>query len=192
MNRNLILFSTLLFFLIALYAANNWIPIIDVSKAEDVYMSNKDKKIKRVKIYHKAAKENYIFSKMMENNKGGLINAVITNHSKFWQINNKSGIFEGFDSKFDQLIQSIIKDNKLKIDYRGSTKLGKGKYADKKTQLYQLSFRCEYEDLLVFISEMEKNDRIYNIEELKIKNSLQKNNSGIVINMKINEINLGV
>jgi len=192
MNRNLILFSTLLFFLIALYATNNWIPIIDVSKAEDVYMSNKDKKIKRVKIYHKAAKENYIFSKMMENNKGGLINAVITNHSKFWQINNKSGIFEGFDSKFDQLIQSIIKDNKLKIDYRGSTKLGKGKYADKKTQLYQLSFRCEYEDLLVFISEMEKNDRIYNIEELKIKNPLQKNNSGIVINMKINEINLGV
>ena len=192
MNRNLILFSTLLFFLIALYATNNWIPIIDVSKAEDVYMSNKDKKIKRVKIYHKAAKENYIFSKMMENNKGGLINAVITNHSKFWQINNKSGIFEGFDSKFDQLIQSIIKDNRLKIDYRGSTKLGKGKYADKKTQLYQLSFRCEYEDLLVFISEMEKNDRIYNIEELKIKNSLQKNNSGIVINMKINEINLGV
>ena len=155
-------------------------------------MSNKDKKIKRVKIYHKAAKENYIFSKMMENNKGGLINAVITNHSKFWQINNKSGIFEGFDSKFDQLIQSIIKDNKLKIDYRGSTKLGKGKYADKKTQLYQLSFRCEYEDLLVFISEMEKNDRIYNIEELKIKNPLQKNNSGIVITMKINEINLGV
>jgi len=192
MNRNLILFSTLLFFLIALYATNNWIPIINVSKAEDVYMSNKDKKIKRVKIYHKAAKENYIFSKMMENNKGGLINAVITNHSKFWQINNKSGIFEGFDSKFDQLIQSIIKDNKLKIDYRGSTKLGKGKYADKKTQLYQLSFRCEYEDLLVFISEMEKNDRIYNIEELKIKNPLQKNNSGIVINMKINEINLGV
>jgi len=192
MNRNLILFSTLLFFLIALYATNNWIPIINVSKAEDVYMSNKDKKIKRVKIYHKAAKENYIFSKMMENNKGGLINAVITNHSKFWQINNKSGIFEGFDSKFDQLIQSIIKDNKLKIDYRGSAKLGKGKYVDKKTQLYQLSFRCEYEDLLVFISEMEKNDRIYNIEELKIKNPLQKNNSGIVINMKINEINLGI
>ena len=192
MNRNLILFSTLLFFLIALYAINNWIPIIDVSKAEDVYMSNKENKIKRVKIYHKAAKESYIFSKMMENNKGGLINAVIKNHSKFWQINNKSGIFEGFDSKFDQLIQSIIKDNKLKIDYRGSTKLGKGKYADKKTQLYQLSFRCEYEDLLVFVSEMEKNDRIYNIEELKIKNPLQKNNSGIIINMKINEINLGV
>jgi len=192
MNRNLILFSIVLFFLIGLYAINNWIPIINVSKAEDVYMSNKENKIKRVKIYHKAAKENYIFSKMMENNKGGLINAVIKNHSKFWQINNKSGIFEGFDSKFDQLIQSIIKDNKLKIDYRGSTKLGKGKYADKKTQLYQLSFRCEYEDLLVFISEMEKNDRIYNIEELKIKNPLQKNNSGIIINMKINEINLGV
>ena len=192
MNRNLILFSTLVFFLIGLYAIDNWISIIDVPKAKDVYMNNKEKKIKKVKIYHKAAKENYIFSKMMENNKGGLINAVIKNHSKFWQINNKSGIFEGFDSKFDQLIQSVIQNNKLKIDYRGSTKLGKGRYADKKTQLYQLSFRCEYEDLLVFISEMEKNDRIYNIEELKIKNPLQKNNSGIIVNMKINEINLGV
>ena len=192
MNRNLILFSTLIFFLIGLYSIDNWISIIDVPKARNVYMNNKEKKIKKVKIYHKAAKENYIFSKMMENNKGGLINAVIKNHSKFWQINNKSGIFEGFDSKFDQLIQSVIQDNKLKIDYRGSTKLGKGRYADKKTQLYQLSFRCEYEDLLVFISEMEKNDRIYNIEELKIKNPLQKNNSGIIVNMKINEINLGV
>ena len=192
MNRNLILFSTLVFFLIGLYAIDNWISIIDVPKAKGVYMNNKEKKIKKVKIYHKAAKENYIFSKMMENNKGGLINAVIKNHSKFWQINNKSGIFEGFDSKFDQLIQSVIQNNKLKIDYRGSTKLGKGRYADKKTQLYQLSFRCEYEDLLVFISEMEKNDRIYNIEELKIKNPLQKNNSGIIVNMKINEINLGV
>ena len=192
MNRNLILFSTLVFFLIGLYAIDNWISIIDVPKAKDVYMNNKEKKIKKVKIYHKAAKENYIFSKMMENNKGSLINAVIKNHSKFWQINNKSGIFEGFDSKFDQLIQSVIQNNKLKIDYRGSTKLGKGRYADKKTQLYQLSFRCEYEDLLVFISEMEKNDRIYNIEELKIKNPLQKNNSGIIVNMKINEINLGI
>jgi len=192
MNRNLILFSTLIFFLIGLYSIDNWISIIDVPKARNVYMNNKEKKIKKVKIYHKAAKENYIFSKMMENNKGSLINAVIKNHSKFWQINNKSGIFEGFDSKFDQLIQSVIQNNKLKIDYRGSTKLGKGRYADKKTQLYQLSFRCEYEDLLVFISEMEKNDRIYNIEELKIKNPLQKNNSGIIVNMKINEINLGV
>ena len=31
----------------------------------------------------------------------------------------------------------------------------------------------------------------YNIEELKIKNPLQKNNAGIIVNMKINEINLG-
>ena len=192
MNRNLILLSTLVVFLMGIFIIDNWIPIINISQAKDVYMFNKKSKIKKVKAYHKAAKENYIFSKMMENNKGGLINAVIKNHSKFWQVNNKSGIFEGFDSKFDQLIQSVIQNNKLKIDYRGSTKLGKGRYADKKTQLYQLSFRCEYEDLLVFISEMEKNDRIYNIEELRIKNPLQKNNSGIRVNMKINEINLGV
>ena len=188
MNRNLILFSTLLVFLMGIFIIDNWVPIINISQAKDVYMFNKKSKIKRVKAYHKASKENYIFSKMMENNKGGLINAVITNHPKFWE---KSGISAGFDSKFDDLVQNVIKENKLNIDYKGSTKLGKGRYADKKTQLYQLSFRCEYEDLIVFISELEKNDRIYNVEELKIKNSLQKNNAGIMVNMKINEINLG-
>ena len=192
MNRNLILFSILIFFLIGLYAINNWVSIINIPKAKNVYMNNKETKIKMVKIFHKSAKESYIFSKMMENNKDGLINAVIKNHAKFWEVDNNSGIFEGFDSKFDDLVQSIIKDNKLNIDYKGSDKLGKGKYADKKTQLYQLSFRCEYEDLLVFISEMEKNDRIYNIQNLKIKNPLQKNNAGIKVEMKINEINLGV
>ena len=192
MNRNLILFSALIVFLIGLYAIDNWIHIINIPKAKDVYMSNKENKIKIVKMFHKAAKENYIFSKMMENNKGGLINAVIKNHAKFWEVNNKNGIFEGFDSKFDHLIQSIIQDNQLKIDLVRSQKLGKGKYVDKKTQLYQLNFKCEYEDLLVFISEMEKNDRIYNIEELKIKNPLQKNHSGIQVQIKINEINLGI
>jgi len=192
MNRNLILFSVLIVLLIGLYAINNWVSIIDVPKAKNVYMNNKEKKIQMVKIFHKAAKESYIFSKMMENNKDGLIDAVIKNHAKFWEVDNNSGIFEGFDSKFDDLVQGVIKDNKLNIDYKGSDKLGKGKYADKKTQLYQLSFRCEYEDLLVFISEIEKNDRIYNIEHLKIKNPLQKNNPGITVEMKINEINLGV
>ena len=192
MNRNLILFSVLIVLLIGLYAINNWVSIIDVPKAKNVYMNNKEKKIQMVKIFHKAAKESYIFSKMMENNKDGLIDAVIQNHAKFWEVDNNSGIFEGFDSKFDDLVQGVIKDNKLNIDYKGSDKLGKGKYADKKTQLYQLSFRCEYEDLLVFISEIEKNDRIYNIEHLKIKNPLQKNNPGITVEMKINEINLGV
>ena len=64
-------------FLIGLYAFNNLISIIDVPLASNVYMNNKTQKIKKVKVYHKAAKENYIFSKMMENNKGGLINAVI-------------------------------------------------------------------------------------------------------------------
>ena len=36
-----------------------------------------------------------------------------------------------------------------------------------------------------------KNDRIYNIEELKIKNPIQKNTPGVYIHMKVNEINIG-
>ena len=192
MNRNLILFLSLVIFLLGIFIIDNWISIINVPQAKDVYMFNKDSKIKRVKAYHKASKENYIFSKMMENNKDGLINAVIKNHPKFWENNNKSGISAGFDSKLDNLIQTIIKNNDLDINFEGSEQIGgKRKYVDKNTQLYLVGFRCEYSDLVVFISELEKNDRIYNIEELTIKNPTQKANSGIEILMKINEINLG-
>ena len=143
-----------------------------------------------VKIFHKNAKENYIFSKMMENNKGGLIDAVIKNHPKFWE-NNKNGISVGLNSKFDLLIQSIIIDNNLKFDLLSAEKLGKGKYADKSTQLYQMQFKCEYEDLIILISELEKNSRIYNIENLTVKNPIQKNYSGVDVTMRLSEINLG-
>lgn len=190
MNKNLILFGSLLIFFISMYAINNWIKIIDVKQAQDVYMNNKDKKIRMVKIFHKSAKENYIFSKMMENNKDGLIEAVIKNHPKFWE-NNRNGISVGLNSKFDLLVQSIISDNDLKFDLLSAEKLGKGKYADKSTQLYQMQFKCEYEDLVVLISELEKNSRIYNIEDLKIKNPIQKNYSGIDVTMRLSEINLG-
>ena len=190
MNKNLILFSSLLIFFISMYAINNWIKIIDVKQAQDVYMNNKDKKIRMVKIFHKSAKENYIFSKMMENNKDGLIEAVIKNHPKFWE-NNRNGISVGLNSKFDLLVQSIISDNDLKFDLLSAEKLGKGKYADKSTQLYQMQFKCEYEDLVVLVSELEKNSRIYNIEDLKIKNPIQKNYSGIDVTMRLSEINLG-
>ena len=173
-----------------LYAISNWVPIINKAQAKNVYMNNKDKKIKMVKIFHKNAKENYIFSKMMENNKGGLIDAVIKNHPKFWE-NNKNGISVGLNSKFDLLIQSIIIDNNLKFDLLSAEKLGKGKYADKSTQLYQMQFKCEYEDLIILISELEKNSRIYNIENLTVKNPIQKNYSGVDVTMRLSEINLG-
>ena len=87
---------------------------------------------------------------------------------------------------------NIIKDGDLQIDYKRSIKLGNARYTDNiQEQLYQLDFNCGYKDLVAFIAALEKNDRIYNIEELKIKNSLQKNISGIHVHMKVNEINIG-
>ena len=145
-----------------------------------------------LKTFHKAAKDNYIFAKMMANNKESLINAVITNHPKFWDANNQNGIYEGFDSKFDKLIQNIIKEEDLQIDYKRSVKLGNARYADNiQEQLYQLDFNCDYKDLVAFIAALEKNDRIYNIKDLKLKNPLQKNIAGINVHMKVNEINIG-
>jgi hypothetical protein len=192
MNRNLFFISSIILFVITLYALNNWITIIDAPQAKSVYMSNKKSKIRKVKAYHKAAKDNYIFSKMMANNRGSLIDAVIKNHPKFWQTNTKQGIYEGFDSKFDKLIQSIIKQQDLDIDYKRSIKLGNARFANNvNKQLYQLEFICEYDNLISFIATLERNDRIYNIEELKIKNPIQKNNPGVYVHMKVNEINIG-
>ena len=192
MKRNLFLISSIILFMFGLYIIHNWILIIDKPEATSVYMSNKEKKIKKVKIFHRSAKDNYIFAKMMANNKGSLINAVIKNHPKFWALDSKEGIYEGFDSKFDKLIQNIIKQKELLIDYKRSIKLGNSKYANNvNKQLYQLDFSCEYDNLVSFITALEKNDRIYNIEKLKIKNPLQKNTSGVNIHMTVNEINIG-
>ena len=189
MNRNLILLASIILFLFGLRIIHNSVLIIDHPKARKVYMKNKDDKISSVKTIHNFAKEGYIFAKMMANNNESLINAVIKNNPNFW-INEE--IREGSDSKFDKLIQSIIRVGKLDIDYKGSVKLAESNYASTiQKQLYQLNFNCEYEDLISFISKLEKNDRIYNIEELKIKNSLQKNISGIHVHMKVNEINIG-
>ena len=45
MNRNLFFISSIILFVITLYALNNWIAIIDVPQAKSVYMSNKKSKI---------------------------------------------------------------------------------------------------------------------------------------------------
>ena len=192
MNRNLFLLLGIFIFWIGLHAIHNWVLVIDQPQAKNVYMFNKKDKLNKVKIFHKAAKDNYIFAKMMANNKESLINAVITNHPKFWNANNQNGIYEGFDSKFDKLIQNIIKQEDLQIDYKRSIKLGNARYADNiQEQLYQLDFNCDYKDLVAFIAALEKNDRIYNIKDLKLKNPLQKNIAGINVHMKVNEINIG-
>tara|TARA_B100000614_G_scaffold1632_2_gene1741 strand:+ start:5161 stop:5742 length:582 start_codon:yes stop_codon:yes gene_type:complete len=191
MNRNLILFISTIVFVVAVYIINNIVTIIDVPIANNVYMYNKKNKIKGVKNFHEDAKKTYIFSKMMENNKDGLIDAVITNHPKFWQ-NNKNGIKVGLNSKFDLLIQSIISDNDLKFDLKGLDPIsGTKKDKDKTYQLYRLTFNCEYEDLIILISELEKNNRIYNIDDLLIKNPISKGNPGIEVRMLVSEINLG-
>ena len=128
MKRNLILLISIILFWFGLRMIYHSILIIDHPKVSEVYMNNKDEKIDRVEMIHNIAKEGYIFAKMMANNNESLINAVISNNSKFW-INEE--IREGSDSKFDKLIQSIIRTNKLDIDYKGSIKLDNYELADK-------------------------------------------------------------
>ncbi len=192
MNRNLILFISIILFFLGVYVINNMIQIINVPIAKNVYMYNKEVKIDNVKNYHDNAKETYLFSKMMENNKDGLIDAVITNHPKFWD-NNKNGIVVGLNSIFDQTVHNIISENDLKFNLQSIEPItGTKRDRDKTYQLYTLNFNCEYEDLVVFISELEKNSRIYNIEDLTIKNPISKGDiPGVKVSMRVSEINLG-
>ena len=194
MKRNIFLISAILFFWLGLYLIYNHVSIIDKAPfAKKTYMFNKKKTINRVKQFHEKSKEDYIFAKMMANNKDGLINAVLKNHPKFWVMNNKAGVYEGFNTKFDKLIQNIIKDNNIDIIIKISRKVGdKRRMADNIEQsFYELVFDCEYEALIAFITALEKNDRIYNIHELKINNNFQKNIQGINVIMKLFEINIG-
>ena len=192
MNRNIFLLASIILFWFVLHATYNWIPIMNKNQAKDIYMSNKKQKIKRVEVFHKAAKDNYIFAKMMANNKGTLINAVIKNHPKFWEAGNNGSIQEGLNSKFDKLFNNIIKESDLKIDVKQNQKLGKSKYAgNTEKQEYFIELNCEYHDLVALIAALEKNDRIYNIDKLSIKNPLQKNNPGIAVYMNLHEINIG-
>jgi len=190
MNRNLILLASIFLFLFGLRIMHHSILIInDSNSPKKVYMENVSDKVDMVKAKHEMVKKRFIFAEMMADNDESLINAVMKNNPNFW-INEI--IREGSDSKFDKLIQTIIRTNKLDINYKGSLKLRvEKKDQNIQKQLYQLNFSCEYEDLISFVSALEKNDRIYNIEELRIKNSLQKNISGVYVHMKVNEYNIG-
>ena len=197
MNRNLILFSILMCFLIITYAINNWISIINAPPmAKDVYMHNVENKIKRLKSAHTTANDQNIFAKMMKNNKGGLIKAVTENHPTFWKSNDADEINEGFNVKFDRLFSRIVSDNEIillerKIDLiTKNNKYSTGEKTAKKEQEYLLHFRCTYEDLVVILYNLEKNDRMYNIKTLSIKNLLQQDKPGVSVDMKISEINL--
>ena len=175
MNRNLILFLILMCFLILTYAINNWVSIInEPPMAKDVYMHNVETKIKRLQSAHSAANDQNIFAKMMKNNKGGLIKAVTENHPTFWESNNEYEISEGFNVKFDRLFSRIVSDNEIillerKLDLiNKNSRYSTGEKTAKKEQEYLLHFRCTYEDLVVILYNLEKNDRMYNIKNLTI------------------------
>ena len=73
MKRNIILASVITLFYIGLYLLSNYIPIINQSPpAADVYMHNKDKKLRLIEKYHKKIKDDYIFSAMMADDKNDL------------------------------------------------------------------------------------------------------------------------
>ena len=90
----------------------------------------------------------------------------------------------------------IVSDNKItllerKIDLiTKNNKYITGEKTAKKEQEYLLHFRCTYEDLVVILYNLEKNDRMYNIKTLSIKNLLQQDKPGVSVDMKISEINL--
>ena len=192
MIRNLILVVLILLFWLGQNIIYNSVSIISHEKTDidgvSVYMYNKDYKIQQVEKRHTLAKSNYIFTKMIANNNEGIVNSLVKNSPRFL-IGNEVGP----NVKFNKFIEEIKRDLNLNIDFKSSIAVpGKPKTkAGFNERYYELDLYCEYEDLVAFVSEIEKSDRIYNIIELVIKNSPEQNFTGIIVEMKLAEINIG-
>ena len=186
MFRNLILLSLLILFWIGLHAQYHWIPIYK-NKSQEIYMidvSSENTKIETMKSNHKKARDQFIFTEMIANNNETIVNSLRENTKRFW--NDK----EGLNSKFNKFIKNTLLELDLKIDYRGSKTVKVLAKAGFEERHYKVDLECEYEDLIVFIAEIEKNNRIYNVEKLEIINSPQKNISGIKVELTLSEINI--
>ena len=189
MIRNLILLCVLILFWFGLHAQYHWIPVF---KEKNVYMSDihpeKNKKITDMETYHETVSSEKIFTEMIANNKQGIILALKDNNKKFWVDQ------EGYLSKFQRFIIQKILDvnrNNRNIDYKGSKTPDEAAYeVDSEVRYYEVSLRCEYEELIVLINEIEKSNRIYKVDKLVIKNSPDKQKAGLDVTLKLKEITI--
>ena len=187
MIRNIILLFLLILFWIALHAQFHWITVYE-NKSDKIYMADlfpKNKaKIKKMEKKYTEARNDFVFTEMIANNNEGIVNSLRKNTKRFWSDK------EGLNSKFNKFIKNTLLELDLNIEYRGSKTMKVLAKAGFEERHYRVELECEYEDLIAFIAEIEKNDRIYNVEKLEVINSPQKNIAGIKVELTLSEINI--
>ena len=185
MIRNLILSLVIILFLFGLHAEHHWISLDESNTIAmfDVYPV-KNQKIIEIEEVQDTARNKLVFTEMIADNNEGIVNALRKNTKRFR--NDK----EGLNSKFNKFIKNILLELNLNIEYDASKFIKSLSKAGFEERHYTVNIKCEYEDLIAFIDAIERNERIYNVEKLKIINSPQKNISGIKASITLSEINI--
>ena len=129
---------------------------------------NKIKKIAELEIVHKDVNEKYITAQILsqslekvytifENNLSSNKNDEKNKEASMVFLKNLTDILERLNIDLEQIIpgKKEKKGNILKIPY-------------------QLQFKCDYEKLGDFVTEIEKNNRIILIDQIIIKNDIEK------------------
>ncbi len=178
-KRNIILFSICIVYI-----------IINISLSS-VLFDKKTMQIKSLEIKHKDVNEKYITAQILsqslekvytifENNLSGSKKDEKNKEASMVFLKELTDILESLNIKLDQIVpgKKETKGKIIKIPY-------------------QLQFSCDYEKLGEFVTELEKNNRIILIDQLILKNDIEKtrsnNNKDVLeqdIEMKIYTVTL--
>jgi len=178
-KRSIILFSICIIYI-----------IINLSLSSMLF-DEKINQIKNLEVQHKDVNEKYITAQILsqslekvytifENNLSGNKKDEKNKEASMVFLKELTDILESLNIKLDQIVpgKKEKKGKTIKIPY-------------------QLQFRCDYEKLGEFVTALEKNDRIILIDQLILKNDIEKtrsnNNKDVLeqdIEMKIYTVTL--
>ena len=177
MKRNLFLLCSIILFWIFSYTIHNWILIID-----DAYMSKKQDKIDFINQQYIKAKDSNLFSAMIADGKDQIIKIVTNNHSKFLE---EASVDES--KKVNDKLVNIINNEGL----ASTMELYDYQPIDDNSFFFICEFKltCEYKDLIIFLSALEKHEKIFNVEKLEIRNPVSQDNMKVVI--RLSEFRVG-
>ena len=156
LKRNIILFSICLVYI-----------ILNLSLSS-VLFSNKIDIINELEIKHKNVNEKYITAQILSKKL-----------DKVYTIFENNLAFKKNDEKTKEASMIFLKDltdilEKLNIDLEQIIP-GKKEKKGKETKIpYLLQFKCDYEKLGEFVTELESNNRLIAIDQLIINNNIEK------------------
>ena len=144
--------------------------IVNVSLS-NILFNSKVKKIEDLEIMHKDVNEKYITAQILSQS----LEKVYTIFENNLSAGKKDEKNKEASMVFLKELTDILESLNIKLD-----QIVPGK-KEKKGKIikipYQLQFKCDYEKLGEFVTEIEKNNRIILIDQLILKNDIEKTRS---------------